>query len=473
MFLRFVFYVLHYCINQLISNYMKKISLLVLFVVLCCCNKVSDNELSVNPKREEKTGISANVESLSVDDAIVVASMFNQKSKTKASNIKDVVSIKDSIDTPLLYAVNFDEGCTLVSATKKYYPILADIEKGYIKWPTNTGVDILIQQYLDEISYVLRDNDSPVLKQEWRTYEKNGDLLAVSTRVNDDYYDLLDEFMDDMYDSGYEFNHLYKPFDDMPDDVYKKFIGHAEDSDYRGYNYMECALIGRREYSITHNVSPMLTSTWGQGEPYNLADPQKKDLGCTTIAAGQIMRYFGYPSNYNWAAMPNSITSYNSDLCNFLYDLRNAIGVNSGGGADIKDVKNALKSYGYTCTLQSHDTGTISHSVREDRPVYCRGKDVNTGVGHAWVCDGMWNYETHIVFVLYTLIFENGKPIGFEKNDASYSIDYVSTPSYHINWGQYGLYNGNFYDDRLMYTNSFDKNRNYSSNDRQELLISK
>ena len=88
------------------------------------------------------------------------------------------------------------------------------------------------------------------------------------------------------------------------------------------------------------------------------------------------------------------------------------------------------------------------------------------------MCDGYYDYQTHTIFVLYTLAFYNGAAVQFELND-SYSSDYYSSPLFHINWGQHGYYNGNFYDGYLCFTNGSNEQRNYSSNDRQELIISK
>lgn len=441
-----------------------------IFTTACLSQDLCFNSAThyINSEQTSFKRLSKDIESLSEEDAINVALLFNKQPETKSSNnVKSVIPIKDSLNSPLLYIVNFDEGYTIVSSTKKYFPVLANTNKGNLQWPTNSGVDIFIQSYLDDISLLLTDNHAPILDKEWKAFEQHEKSLIVKTKVNDDYYDILDEFMDDWYDSGFEFTHLYAPFDDMPDDVYEDFCQIAEDTDYIGYNYMDCALIGRRESSSDHLIPPLISSSWGQFSPY--ADGNSGALGCTTIAAGQIMRYFQFPAYFAWSGMPDTITSYNSTLGSFLQSLKTAIGV-SGGGASIYQVKNALQNYGYSCTIQSHNISSIYYSLQDNKPVYCRGKDVNTNVGHAWICDGCYKYSTQTQYVLFTLSFINGSPDGFEQTE-SYTNCYYSTPLYHINWGHEGVYDGYYFDSYLHYVNGFGEHRNYSSNDRQELLF--
>ena len=69
---------------------------------------------------------------MSTAEVEIVSSLYSRKSLTKSSEktIKEIIPIKDSNGKILMYAVNYDDGYIIVSATKKYYPILADVERG-------------------------------------------------------------------------------------------------------------------------------------------------------------------------------------------------------------------------------------------------------------------------------------------------------------------------------------------------------
>lgn len=80
---------------------------------------------------------------LDATDAAAVAGIYlnnnalSRSGSNKASSrsvigktVKNVVAINDSVGNPAIYAVNFDDGYIMVSATQKYFPILAEVEHG-------------------------------------------------------------------------------------------------------------------------------------------------------------------------------------------------------------------------------------------------------------------------------------------------------------------------------------------------------
>ncbi len=55
--------------------------------------------------------------------------------------------IKDASDRTLMYAVNYEDGYIIVSATKNYYPVLAEVDHGtYTGEKTGTGQDVLMNE---------------------------------------------------------------------------------------------------------------------------------------------------------------------------------------------------------------------------------------------------------------------------------------------------------------------------------------
>jgi hypothetical protein len=206
--------------------------------------------------------------------------------------------------------------------------------------------------------------------------------------------------------------------------------------------------------SPTTVVPPLLTTTWNQDWPYNSMCPTDPwgpgghvYAGCVAVAMAQIMKYHNWPSQglgsygytwqsypysganfgtttYNWANMPNSISSVNADVSTIIYHAgvatRSMWGSSSTGvvvtsndnpmlTGFINYFKMAFSTIKYV--LKSDYTDTDWHNLIQaeliaNRPVYYRG---DGSLSHAWVCDGVdaGNY-------------------------------------YHFNWGWGGSYNGYF-----------------------------
>ena len=212
-----------------------------------------------------------------------------------------------------------------------------------------------------------------------------------------------------------------------------------------------------------------MTTTWSQGAPYNDAIESGYNLGCTTIAAAQIMNYHKYPNSFQWALMPDALTKNDPIdrkrvLTLFLKDVHDKIGVNNDGGANINDVKSALESYGYKVSMKNHVDN--SYSIF---PMYCRGSQKkNDTSGHAWVCDGSYTSTLITDYELYMLDISYGPQykFGIFRNDRS-SVSYP--PKYHMNWGWGGSDNGWFMDGHLSTTN-YPLGFNY---DRKDFIIKK
>ncbi|MFZ4520495.1 MAG: C10 family peptidase [Bacteroidales bacterium] len=182
-------------------------------------------------------------------------------------------------------------------------------------------------------------------------------------------------------------------------------------------------------------VAPLLTTTWGQGWPYNSmcpADPSGPGghvwVGCVGTAIAQILKFwsnpavglgsFSYQSGtypvtsanfntpYNWANMPNSTAAVNTDISTIAY--HSAVSTMSqwgAGGTSViyysgedpmtrafkNDFKMAsstmqyMEKAGYSTT--QWDTYLQTELVA-GRPIYYSGDGTS---GHAWVCDGVDN----------------------------------------------------------------------------------
>ncbi len=196
------------------------------------------------------------------------------------------------------------------------------------------------------------------------------------------------------------------------------------------------------------SVPPLLSTTWNQGCYYNEQCPADASgpcghvyAGCVATAMGQVMKYHSYPStgvgshgynssygyleadfgntNYNWAAMPNSISASNTEIAQLLSHLGISIDMQyspSGSGAYSTDARNALVNYfQYDPSAVYLQRSNYSETDWEamlkvelalSQPLMYRGSGSG---GHSFVCDG------------------------YDENNM-----------FHFNWGWSGSYNGYF-----------------------------
>lgn len=446
---------------------------IVLFV-LTSCQKTEDFNKNVSLVQQTISTDKISAESiyLSVNDATNVAKIFKgANSPTKSlecMKVTSVVPITNENGNTVIYAVNFTDGYVLISATKRFFPILAKVDHGSFSLNTNTGQDCLVSEMIQSISTVDNDSTNQVSGIHWLPYEKQITLSSTKTKTNSDYYTMLDTYLEDWYNDGRNVYYLYNKPDNMPDDMYNSFYTTAENgmAEIDGYPFRECAVITEKFVNSTTQKGPLVETLWGQDAPYNSLFPNHH-LGCVTIATGQIMKYFEFPSSYNWSQMPNSTSS--STLASFLFSLRNDLNVTDDGTSTINNAKNVFNDYGYSCNIISHSETQTKASLNSNKPVYMRGTDINdSSIGHAWVCDG---YQHSIPTCEYTLYLPS-----FNYNDEPYKMDEWRSESiydnaynlFHMNWGWDGDYNGFFIENNL---NLQGINHNFTST-RRDIIIS-
>ena len=281
--------------------------------------------------------ISPDVSVLDSEDAAKVAMNFTfGQTTTKASGeeVRSVIPIYGNSGEVVLYAVNLNDGYVLVSSSKDSYPVFGYSEHGEFDGKeTGTGMDVLMSEYMS-----VREQPSSTqdCRESWRRYEWISPVGTTQTRsdISSDYSEIIESYLEEWYEEGYSVHYLYDKPESMPDDLYESFCQDAETEmgDMPGFPYMECAIITYRQTSLPQYViPPMISTNWRQKEPYNSSDPKKRALGCTTIAAGQIMRYHKFPSAYpdseraiEWDLMLNATS--NNTLSDFLFELRKKIG---------------------------------------------------------------------------------------------------------------------------------------------------
>lgn len=215
------------------------------------------------------------------------------------------------------------------------------------------------------------------------------------------------------------------------------------------------------------SVSPLLTTTWGQGSntnrTYNYMCPDssgyKPYAGCTAVATAQVMKYWNHPTTgrgshsyvptftnstvsanfgnttYAWSSMPNSLSSSSSTtqrdaVATLMFHIGVAIemdyGTRGSGGAmqnygimGYPSAEEALKTYfKYSCGLHSASKSDYPNAqwismlkaeldASTPRPIIYSGFD--NSAGHSFVLDG-----------------------------------YNNSSQFHVNWGWSSSYDGYF-----------------------------
>ncbi len=403
--------------------------------------------------------LDASVVELAANDAATVAGVYLKKNALSRSDntksVKNIVTINDSTGNPAIYVVNFEDGYIMVSATQKYYPVLAEVEHGTFTMDVlkETGMGVLVDEMVAEIKVARSGKYDFKAKTYWRDYVENGPSQKRRTRLmansepNDDYWAEYDRWMNSDGVKGNNVYYLHECFDNeiLPEDAYNRYVSAAQDEDlWEGteYSWWWTAYVVEKKNEKFESHGPLLTTKWHQRYPYNIT---KYDyLGCVTIATAQIMKYFRHPTIFNWDNMPDSmqLPSESPDLVSFLAELRKKLDVSDEGASDIGKAEKALKNYGFSVFTTKHNDSEIINSLKRDYPVYAEGLDSNGKGGHAWVIDGL-EYSTCLTeYVLYRLA-DNYYPYFCYQEAQCYERyhEYSSVIRYHYNWGWGGNQN--------------------------------
>lgn len=412
----------------------------------------------------DNPGVSRDIVNLTASDAVTVAQMFCGKAgMTKCGEskiVKNVVTLTGKDGSANMYAVNFDkdEGFILVSATKKFIPILAEVEKG--NFDDNiyeSGVSVLLNEYNQSIDYYKTvpqeeiDKSVPVM---WRAYEKKADMgtFLKTKSYEDDLMDLVPSAMHEWAEAGYE---IY-PLNDahgcgLPESVYNQWYNIARAQANQHYSFEENSFIIKLTEYLRSQRGPLLSTTWKQGRPYNLSIPlyqgDHPNVGCVAVAVGQIMKYHQWPSSFAWGSMPNQLSSSittTTPLSDFLYSVGQTCAIQYWlglTGSDSFFARPALLSYNYSCDRIDHNSMSVYEDIMQGYPVYMDGDNID-GEGHAWVCDGAENTTIRETYYL-KIISVTDNPLHFETAGQPYMNSY-GTMNLHMNLGNGGSGDGWF-----------------------------
>lgn len=405
--------------------------------------------------------------------AIKVARLFMQsesESRAAAKTVESVTPIFDTDGTPQMYVVNYlnNQGYVIVSATKDYYPVIAFSDTGH--YDLQLGNQLYSNELVNNNIPLMADaeNFSDEVKQDiinlWMQYSSEKKTISVNSRS------YADEFEDygrpkAYYDSLMKWNsegcEIYRWEDYLQTAEYNSFTDEekmqlrlrVDEFGNGSYGFGYNSVIVLRRGVVNEEKTQLMSTQWSQGYSFNYCVPTGVSLGCATIAAGQIMRYHTHPTAFKWHAMDDRIGTYDCAL--FLYTLGTRIGIkyeDKKTGATIAQVKTALESYGYRVSMINHDIYDAARQLRINNPVFMTGTEHPDSVGHAWVCDGYHEFESHMEIQVMSLDYTNTPYDIANEMYLAWKKElprYIAPKQYHMNWGWGGYNDGYFLDSNL------------------------
>lgn len=345
-------------------------------ILVISCNPHLEKKNNISPLDENSVSLIEAKHGAKKVNSTFVKNLKNSYSKIDKSNlstdkeVEDVIAVPDEIK-PSYYIINYKNGgFVIISADKRIEPIMAYSEVGSYK---KSGIlpRGLANWLIKNHSNISRIKNNPSIKRPENVKNLWKELLS---------------------------------------DLNKNTSGNSI-----GRNVPVAPPCQNQYYNTT--IGPLLATQWGQACDYNDYCPSGNICnshtwtGCVATSMSQIMRYWQFPSNYNWSSMPNN--SGNLEVARLMHDAGLSVGMtysDNGSGAFTSNVPNALKNnFGYSSvSFGDYDSNAMINEMNAHRPVLLSGftdhneqdflwwkiSDNPAGEGHAWVCDG-YQYNSY------------------------------------------------------------------------------
>lgn len=421
---------------------------------------------------------------------IALNQLAPQGSRAAEKEILSVQTVVDSIGSPAMHIVNFagQQGFVIVSATKDYFPVLAESDHGNFDL-ASLAPEHPVNLWLAEQKFRIANADSfdPELKasiaslwtgvdadrKEVLTPSRNG-----ATGKPQVYYDSLARWSSDPKLQVYLYEDYIKTseYASLSPMIKSEIQSMLLQTGNSNYGTIESSSIVLRRTVSDYFHNQLLTTNWRQDVPFNMYVPNAWPLGCTTIAAGQIMYYHKRPKSINWSDILDN--GFCDATERFLYNLANGIGVTFGAQslADITQVKNYLETNGYRVSMQTYSRSSVRDEVSKGFPVYFRGTDAiasNPRNAHAWVCDGAEYGQNGFEIRIMTIDYRPSVSITPDLMIEAYkkfTQTSITPLRFHYNWGLEENLNA-FFDDSDILLNFKNGEKHEYTKGRETLFI--
>lgn len=381
--------------------------ILIAVAAVSACNVV--NELP-NFYEEEVADFGPNYVSMSL--AVDVANNYAQDkgiiipTKSDAVQVKNTFTVRDTDDSPLLHAVNFDGGgFTLVSSDNRLMPVLAYSSEGEFSF-SNYSSPLGLRIWVETVKNMIENAES-------NGEEQDPGIAA----------------------------------------MWQKFSSEPRNS----LRTRSLTPEGCPPPEADTLVGPFINDSWHQNAPYNdslniaphydfytgaYMGLYKPVVGCLPLAIARVMRYHQYPSSFTWSSMPDTTPqttdtkSFIKDVhykvknyClnhNYLFDYSILDGALGTGVDRLFPIEAFLQSqYGYASGEVFDFAAAYYEDMRREMidhelPCILYGYDASYGVAHFWICDGYF----------YSCVYLN------TPSDPDEEQEYLISTYLHHRWGQ-------------------------------------
>ena len=221
-------------------------------------------------------------------------------------------------------------------------------------------------------------------------------------------------------------------------------------------------------------VEPLLKSSWGQGEPWNLLCPtnslgQRTSVGCAPLAMAQVMNYWKYPnevseiSGYsgNYISLP--ATTFNYDLILDQYRYYDPVTGNpiivDYTDEQANEVAKLSRYCGQACKSRygnsGTSTGSYSYDQRDGFKTFGFNENLQLiGKDAFYYTDNSNDYTIDEWCELICTELEAGHPIPYHDvwEGHAWVLDGVDAEGrFHMNWGFNGKFDGWYEIDALSF----------------------
>lgn len=217
---------------------------------------------------------------------------------------------------------------------------------------------------------------------------------------------------------------------------------------------MPIKMVKRRIEGIQEQVGPLLTTEWGQGDPFNNKCPEWQGerciTGCVAVTTAQTMRYYQYPDSAR-GVVDYAAQSYNipirEDLSTFHFDWPNMRNQYKNGATEAE--KNAVSDLLYACAVAAKmnfglkgSSASSSNQVRALVENFGYDPDI-ANIHKDYMTTNEWQK-----LMLNELNADSPRPIIYAAVSPAegghsfildgYKADEDGYPFYHVNWGWEG-----------------------------------
>lgn len=377
-----------------------------------------------------------------------------------------ISTIIDKLGNPAIYVINYadDSGFVLVSATKKFTPVLAYSQSGNysIAGLAPDGVRSWQNGMISAIAAVdsLPNDSTDRYVDQWNGYTQldTSATAEINPNIGEEDFDpdkVYQQKEAEFIKAGYIIHHIGDEVITGDHAIDEQLRGEAEYDTYPDYRWQNYAIVLEWTVSTDETVNNFMQSKWGQGSStipaiynndYNqycpVIDGKCALAGCVPVAIGQIMRYYEYPGNLgNWDDMPYLYaTTTTAKLLRAIGDATNVQYSLEGSGSTLSSAVSYLNKYFSTQTY-NYSFDLVFDNITEKKPVFLKATLTDTEGhkgGHAFLCTGGSKRTSVTYYSLYTFV---GK-YTYSKVYGPLCMNQQQEGYAYLNWGWNGWYDG-------------------------------